>query len=151
MTVKADKPTQFTLKLRRPWWLKAALVCMVNGQETPWADDGHGFACIQRTWGDDEVRLVLAKSLTCWPLPDRPDTVAFMDGPLALAGLVGEERMLYGDLADPSTMLIPDDEREWQTWKPGWRTVNQPVGWRFKPLNEIGREVYTVYFQVKKG
>ena len=94
--------------------------------------------------------MMLAKGLTCWPLPDRPDTVAFLDGPIVLAGLVPEERMLYGDIADPSTMLIPDDEREWQTWKNGWRTVNQPVGWKFKPLYEIGNEVYTLYFPVKK-
>jgi hypothetical protein len=45
-------------------------------------------------------------------------------------------------------MLAPDDERQWTTWKSGWRTVNQPVGWRFKPLHEIGNEVYTVYFPV---
>ncbi len=59
--------------------------------------------------------------------------------------------MLYGDITDPSTLLIPDAEREWQTWKNGWRTVDQPVGWRFKPLYEIGNEVYTVYFPVKKS
>ena len=64
--------------------------------------------------------------------------------------IVAEERMLIGELRDPSTLLIPDDEREWQTWKNGWRTVNQPVGWRFKPLYEIGNEVYTVYFPVRK-
>jgi len=146
--VQADQPVEFTLKFRRPWWLKSELKCLVNGQEAAWSDDGSGFASIHRMWQDDEVQVILAHGLTCWPLPDRPNTVAFMDGPIVLAGLVGEDRMLYGDIGDPSTMLIPDDEREWQTWKNGWRTVDQPVGWRFKPLYEIGNETYTVYFQV---
>ncbi|MGE5528368.1 MAG: hypothetical protein ACM3X6_04400 [Patescibacteria group bacterium] len=96
------------------------------------------------------MRVILAKGLTCWPQHDRPDIVAFMDGPVVLAGLVGEERLLYGDVNDPATMLIPDDERQWTFWKSGWRTTGQPVGWRFKPLYEIGREVYTVYFPVKR-
>jgi hypothetical protein len=76
--------------------------------------------------------------------------VAFLDGPVVLAGLVAEERMLYGDLDNPNSMLIPDEEREWQTWTNNWRTVEQPVGWRFKPLYEIGHEIYTLYFPVRK-
>lgn len=150
LKIQAETPVEFTLKLRRPWWLKDSLRCYVNGQEAAWDDDGKGFAALRRTWGNDEVRLVLPKGLTSWPLPDRPDTIAFLDGPVALAGIIGEERILYGDVNDPYSMLIPDDEREWQTWKSGWRTVNQPVGWRFKPLYEIGREIYTVYFPVRK-
>lgn len=149
LNLQAEKPTEFTLKLRRPWWLKEELKCLVNGQEVSWSDDGHGFACIRRVWEKEEVCVILAHGLTCWPLPDRPNTVAFMDGPVVLAGLVSEERMLFGDIADPSTLLIPDDEREWQIWKSGWRTVDQPVGWRFKPLYEIGNDNYTVYFPVR--
>jgi hypothetical protein len=76
--------------------------------------------------------------------------VAFMHGPVVLAGLVGEERAMIGQIADPHTLLTADNEREWQNWKSGWRTLNQPVGWRFKPLNEIGNEVYTVYFPIRK-
>jgi DUF1680 family protein len=149
--IQADQPTEFTLKLRRPWWLKSDLKCMVNEQEVAWSDDGNGFACIRRLWQNDEVRVILSHGLTSWSLPDRPDTVAFLDGPIVLAGLVGEERILFGDIADPSTILVPDDEREWQTWKNSWRTVDQPVGLRFKPLYEVGNEVYTVYFQVRQS
>jgi uncharacterized protein len=150
LKIQADRPVEFTLNLRRPWWLAEPLQVFVNGEEFAWEENSEGFAAIHRVWQNDEVRLVLAHRLACWPLPDRPDTVAFMDGPLVLAGLVGEERMLWGDLHDPYTLLAPDNEREWQTWKSSWRTINQPVGWRFKPLYEIGNEVYTVYFPVRK-
>jgi DUF1680 family protein len=150
LKVQAEHPVEFTLKLRRPWWLTAELKCFVNDQEVAWREDGKGFAEVKRVWDFDEVRLVLPKGLACWPLPDRPDTVAFLDGPVVLAGITPEERVMYGDIANPTTLLIPDDEREWQTWKNGWRTVNQAVGWKFKPLYEVGNEIYTIYFQVKK-
>ncbi len=147
--INAEAPVEFTLKLRIPWWLKEEMKCFVNGNEVKWDNDGKGFACISKAWHNDHVRVVLPKGLTCWPLPDSPDTVAFMDGPVVLAGLVEEERMLYGDIDNPDTLLIPDDELQWLSWTNGWKTVNQPIGWKFKPLYEIGNETYTVYFPVK--
>jgi hypothetical protein len=149
-TVKSDPPAEFTIRLRPPWWLRAPLRVELGGTQVPYRTDNDGFVCLRRDWGTDELRVILPKRLVAVPLPDRPDTVAFMDGAAVLAGLVAEERTLHGSPADPSTMLVPDDEREWRTWKNGWRTVNQPVNFRFKPLNEIGNEVYTVYFPVRK-
>lgn len=150
LRLKAEQPAAFTLWLRRPWWLTGDMVCLVNGEAAAVLTERPGFIGIRREWAEDEILIGLPHGLACWPLPDRPDMVAFMDGPVVLAGLVGEERMLYGDIADPASMLVPDDEREWQTWKSGWRTKDQPVGWKWKPLYEIGGEVYTVYFPVRK-
>ncbi len=150
VTVKSDPPAEFTIRLRPPWWLRSPLRFELGGSPAAYRTDADGFACIRRTWDADELRVVMPKRLAAVPLPDRLDTVAFMDGPVVLAGLVPEERELSGDPDDPSTILAPDDEREWRTWKNGWRTVNQPVNFRFRPLNEIGNEVYTVYFPVKK-
>ncbi|HBM81043.1 MAG TPA: hypothetical protein DD426_09445 [Clostridiaceae bacterium] len=148
--IKCESPSEFTLKLRSPWWLKGKLTCLVNNEKVELSSDGNGFECIRRKWGDDEVNVILGKALTCWPLADCPNMVAFMDGPIVLAGLTSEERMLYGDIDNPYSMLTPDDDRQWDMWKTGWRTINQPVGIRFKPLYEIGNEVYTVYFPVRK-
>ena len=47
------------------------------------------------------------------------------------------------------TILVPDNEREWRGWKPGYRTRDQDRGIRFLPLNEIVDERYTVYFPVE--
>ena len=57
-----------------------------------------------------------------------------------------EERTLYGDKEQPEAMLVPDNEREWRTWRPGYRTRDQERGIRFVPLYEIVDERYTVYF-----
>jgi uncharacterized protein len=150
LTVTCDPPASFTIRFRPPWWLREPLRIELAGERVPYRIDGDGFACVQRTWAGDELSLIMARGLEAVPLPDRPGTVAFMDGPVVLAGLVAEERELRGDPSDPSTILVPDDEREWRTWKNGWRTVNQGANFRFKPLNEIGNEVYTIYFPVRK-
>ncbi len=148
LKISAEEPTEFSLKFRLPWWLKSEIHCLINGVPTAWEADGNGFACVRRTWHEDEVQLTLPYGLTTWALPDQLEMVAFLDGPVVLAGIVQEERRLYGDIHNPSTMLIPDEEREWQNWKNGWRTVGQPIGWKFKPLYEIGNEIYTVYFPI---
>ncbi len=53
---------------------------MINGHgnESRGNEHGNGFASIRRTWDKDEVCVILPHGLTVWPLPDRPDTVAFM-------------------------------------------------------------------------
>jgi hypothetical protein len=72
-----------------------------------------------------------------------------MEGPVVLAGLCDEERLLHGDIARLESLLIPDQEREWGTWKIGYRTVGQERGVRFIPLYQVTDERYTVYFPVR--
>ena len=84
------------------------------------------------------------------PLADRPDAVAVLDGPVVLAGLTGQESVLFGDADEPASFLTPDQERHHSWWRTGtYRTVGQPSGIRFVPLAEIRDEPYTVYFPVQ--
>lgn len=149
LAVASPRPAEFTVKLRLPWWLAGPATVTVNGQPQPPAAEPTSFVSLRRTWQQDSVRIVLPRSLTTWPLPDRPDTVAFLDGPIVLAGLCDEERTLYGDPARPETLLTPDNEREWNEWKVMYRTHNQERGLRLRPLYEIRDERYTVYFPVR--
>jgi DUF1680 family protein len=157
LSVRCDRPVEFALKLRLPWWLSGQAHVFVNGGPETVSGGPSSFHEIRRTWRDATVRVELPRALSTCPLPDEPDTVAFMDGPVVLAGLCDEERILYGDKNNPESMLTPDDEREWTTWKPGYRTRNQERGFRFVPLYEIGDgrgdgrgdERYTVYFPVR--
>ena len=157
LSVRCDRPVEFALKLRLPWWLSGQAHVFVNGGPETVSGGPSSFHEIRRTWRDATVRVELPRALSTCPLPDEPDTVAFMDGPVVLAGLCDEERTLYGDKDNPESMLTPDDEREWTTWKPGYRTCNQERGFRFVPLYEIGDgrgdgcsdERYTVYFPIR--
>jgi hypothetical protein len=105
---------------------------------------------LRRDWrAGDVARIRFPKRVVAEPLPDRPDAFAFIDGPVALAGLCAEERTLTGDPADPTTFLAPDREREWDTWLGGYHTVGQDVGLRFIPLHDVIDETYTVYFPMR--
>ncbi len=148
LAVAAERPVEFTLRLRLPWWLQEAATLTVNGQEQPIESLPSTWVTVRRAWKEDRLRLILPMGLSAVPLPDAPDTVAFMNGPVVLAGLTGEQRVLYGDKDKPATFLAPDNERQWRTWLGGYRSVGQEVGIRFVPLNTITDETYTVYFPV---
>lgn len=148
--VECESALEFTLRLRMPWWAKG-YVLSVDGEAIANPMTAKGFLEIKRKWKNNTLRLEIKKELTTYPLPDDTDMVAFMYGPVVLAGLCDEERILYGDKDDASTILTPDNEREWGMWQNTFRTKNQVRGIRFVPLHKIGYEPYTVYFLVKKA
>ena len=149
LEIACASPSEFALTLRLPWWLAGPATVTINGVPQPVTAGAGSFWSVRRMWGHDQVRLSLPKRLTTCPLPDRPSTVAFMDGPVVLAGLCDEERMLHGDPARAETMLEPDNEREWGIWRPWYKTVGQERGIRFVPLYEITDEPYAVYFPTR--
>ena len=149
LNVNCETPSEFTLKLRLPWWVSGQPTVTINGKDLAVQQGPSAFLSITQVWAHDTVVLELPKRLIVSVLPDAPGVCAFMDGPVVLAGLCNEERMLIGDKEDPSTILTADNEREWGTWLSGYRVRNQTQGLRFKPLHEIVDERYTVYFPIR--
>lgn len=149
VTVTCDKPTEFELKLRLPWWVKGNARIFVNGELQDIPTLPSSLCTLKKIWENDSVRIELPKGLSVCPLPDNPDMVAFMEGPVVLAGLCDEERTLYGDKEHPETILIADNEREWESWITAYRTYGQDRNIRFIPLYDIGYEKYSVYFPIK--
>ncbi len=147
--VNAAKPVEFELKLRIPWWVAGDVELVVNGESKKVAEKPSSFLSLKRKWSKDSIRLVLPKQLTTYPLPDAPDRVAFMDGPVVLAGLTTEDRPLVGDKANPAGILEPSNERQWSEWLPGYRTKGQEENVEFLPLYRVVDQHYTVYFPVK--
>ncbi len=149
LSIECEHPVDFNLRLRVPGWLAGPLALTWNGEPHELRVGPSDFVTLCGKWDHDRIRIELPKALTTCPLPDRPDTVAFMNGPVVLAGLCDEERTLHGDKDHPETLLIPDHEREWSTWKGWYRTAGQERGIRFIPLYEVQDERYTVYFPIK--
>ncbi|NLG49001.1 MAG: hypothetical protein GX552_02675 [Chloroflexi bacterium] len=150
ISVQCAAPVECALKLRLPWWLAGKATIAVNGVEQPVEGTPGTFVALRRTWQQDTVRLELPMAVTTCPLPDAPDVMAFMEGPVVLAGLCDEERTLYTDADDPAALLVADNEREWGNWLRGYRVTGQERGLRFKPLYEIVDERYTVYFPIRR-
>ncbi len=147
--ITAERPVDFALKLRLPWWLQGDPEIAVNGERQSGPFTPSSLYRLQRTWSEDTISVVFPKGLSSVPLPDRPDTVAFMDGPVVLAGLCQDEQVLYGDKSDPRSLLIPHNEREWAEWEPGYRTQQQPHNLRFVPVFDVRDEPFSVYFPVE--
>lgn len=170
LKVAADGPAEFSLALRLPWWVAGDAQVTVNGDAQP-LHVADGYLKLHRAWQQDVVRVVYPKRLAAVPLPDEPNLVAFMDGPVVLAGLnpggisVAARRRengsytaamnyridgmtLVGDRAQPEALLTPDNEREWYYWRGDFRTRGQSRDIRFIPLYEVRDEVYTVYCQL---
>jgi DUF1680 family protein len=106
------EPREFTLALRRPYWAGDGFSVQVNGQTASaatrpqegepdprgrryydWPYVASSFVELKRTWrAGDTVEVTLPKSLRLEPLPDNPNRVSILWGPLVLAGDLGRER-----------------------------------------------------------
>lgn len=148
--VQCSEPLEFTLKLRIPWWLRGNPVIKINGELLESTSSPSTYYSVKRIWHDDKINIEFPKELVCEPIPDRTDMVAFMDGPVVLAGLCETERTLYGDIDNPSTILRPYDERHWSQWSSDYYTQNQSENFKFMPLYQVKDQKYTVYFPIKE-
>lgn len=146
VTIRCEPETEFTVRLRVPTWVADPPQVRVDGQPHD-IEVIDNWIPLTRRWSTQSITVSFSSQLTTWPLDDDPDTVAVLDGPLVLAGLVDHEATLHADPAAPATFLTPDQERHHSYWKTGtYRTVGQERGFRFVPLNQVREETYTVYF-----
>lgn len=148
-SVKCDKPVRFTLSLRVPEWAKG-VVLEVNGKNTA-APVKDGWLDITADWQNDSVQVFFPSELRAETLPDMPELMSVVDGPIVLAGIIGSDCGITG--ADKlNEQFMPQMEHTYGTfpWRQNsWRTRNQPQSVMFRPLYEVTDEEYTVYFTKK--
>ncbi|GHV70312.1 glycosyl hydrolase [Spirochaetia bacterium] len=147
LEIVTGKEVSFELKVRIPFWIKGEPVLYINGEKQA-CKKTDGWISIERNWSKDTVILEFKKGISAWPLPDRPDTAAFLYGPVVLAGLCDEEIRLEGDISSPEKFIVHDNEREWGMWMNTFKTSGQAKNIRMVPLYQIGYDPYTVYFPV---
>lgn len=157
-TVKS--PKQFTLALRRPYWAGEGFSVKVNGQAVKALPGPDSYVEIKRQWkSGDTVELALPKTLRKEPLPDNPNRMALMWGPLVLAGDLGKEVEWDGEnpMQIPPAPALVTPETQLEKWlkpvadKPGtFRTAN--VGLKedidLVPFYELPRRRYAIYWDV---
>lgn len=148
-SVKCDKPARFTLSLRVPEWAKGVEL-EVNGKNTA-APVKDGWLDITADWQNDSVQVFFPSELRAETLPDMPELMSVVDGPIVLAGITGRDCGITG--ADKlNEQFMPQMEHTYGTfpWRQNsWRTRNQPQSVMFRPLYEVTDEEYTVYFTKK--
>jgi DUF1680 family protein len=165
--IRTKTPKEFTLALRRPYWAGDGFSVKVNGQSLKDASPAGSYVKINRVWRQgDVVDLTLPKVLHEERLPDNPSRMAFMWGPLVLAGDLGPEvRRRDGDGDDgdeekpraPSAPPIVVGNESLEHWlkaesgRPGWfKTTGVGLSHdiEFAPFYELPRREYAVYWDV---
>lgn len=148
--IQCNGEKEFEIMIRIPQWAKGEVVLNVNGEQVS-ETVRNGFAVLKRKWKNEIIHIEFARKVYTEKLPGSDDMVAFMSGPMVLAGLCGEERTLYVENEERAEeILAADTEREWGNWNNTYKTIHQDINIRFVPLYEIGYEEYTVYFPIKK-
>lgn len=149
-TVQAKK--HFTLAFRVPGWVKENPVVKIGGEELKDLHIQDGYLEIEREWGEDEISLYFPAELALSVLPDMPDTVAVMEGPIVLAGLCDTDQGLVLKEGDIKKVMRPKYEHTYSVfpWKQStYRTTGQPENVEFVPVYDITDEAYTMYFTEK--
>ena len=96
LAITAERPVSSTLNIRYPGWAEGATVA-VNGKA--WQSDAkpRGYIAVKREWrSGDVVEVTLPMRLRAEALPGDPTRVAFLYGPLVLAGRLGRAGLFPG-------------------------------------------------------
>jgi uncharacterized protein len=170
-------PREFTVALRRPFWVGTNFSVQVNGEAValeriaPARSESGGarrgspgpvpatssFVPLKRTWKTgDAITVTLPKTLRLEPLPDNPRRAAILWGPLVLAGDLGPEERPGGHEPDPVPVFVGAD-RPVTDWvkpvpdKPGeFRTdgVGRDREVDLVPFYRLHRRTYAVYWDL---
>jgi len=121
--IHAEKPTRFGLQVHVPYWATQGVTVSVNGARIevkakptsylPITWTGRN-ACppVAREWKDgDKVEVRMPFALHAWPMPDDPELVAVMYGPVVLAGTdAPAEGYILGDPTKPEAWVEKTEE-----------------------------------------
>jgi uncharacterized protein len=142
--ITSEEAVAQRVRVRIPEW-SAGEPALAGGERVT---RENGAFVVAHPGGRTSVDFAFPFTVRAVPIPDEPSTVAFVEGPVVLAGLVDREVSLRGDASAAASLLTADNERQWTQWLRGYRTVGQPTAIRFRPLHEIVDEPYSLYFPV---
>ena len=140
ISLRASRPSEFSLRVRIPAWSTSGAVIRVNGIRVS-ASVKTGFATIRRKWLDgDRVELEVPLPMRLEAIdPSHPETVALVRGPLVLfpiaenAPVITRRQLL-------SAVRLPRQH--------GWQAETSSGALRLLPFAAIGNERYSTYLTV---
>ncbi|MGP3787560.1 DUF6805 domain-containing protein [Paenibacillus sp. 1A_MP2] len=155
------------LRLRVPSWLQEPMTAAVNGDTAhPHTRMEPGYLDIERTWtAGDVITITLPMSLYQYTSRDDAHKVAFLYGPIVLAGALGNEGLPEDTIVDetalnPKTAPVPviwteqEDVREWikvvdastLTFEISKEVTSDGNPVKLIPFYDVHHEFYTVYW-----
>jgi DUF1680 family protein len=169
LSFTAAHPVALDLKIREPFWATSGIEVTVDGKTTKYPGVANGdYVTVSSTWRTgDVVEVRLPMSLRLEAMPDDPNVVALLYGPILLAGDLGKDGLdqikRYGPSAPPvgrvQTPVIPafvttDRSKLLEQVKPlpgrplTFRTsgLARPRDVTLVPFYEVADFRYTVYW-----
>jgi DUF1680 family protein len=152
LSFQCERPTEFTVHIRKPYWAKQGMRIKYNTveQELKVAEDG--FVALKKTWKDgDRLEINIPMSLRIETMPDNHNRIALLYGPLVLAGEFGLE------VPQPWVPVLVTDGRDVKQWvKPArmemlrFKTVGvgRPSDFTMIPFYRMHHQHYSVYFDL---
>lgn len=149
--IKSATKKQFALRIRKPIWNEGALKIKINNQPVKAVVDENGYVVIDRVWNpNDNVIVTFNMQLKTESIPDNKNRVAFLYGPIVLAGVLGDK------LPDPvfGTPVIMNNNVptknvtavDLNTLKFKWNHIGKPFDVTMAPLFSINDDFYSVYW-----
>jgi DUF1680 family protein len=163
------RPLPLSLKVRTPQWANGGLKFLLNGKRLRVDSPPGSYAEIRRTWRQGDVlQVMIPMRLRTEAMPDDPHKVAFMYGPVVLAGDLGrvpagrtvpyaidQGENFHQPVADvpvlvTETSALPDKVRRVPVSDLVFRTsaIAQPRQVTLRPFNEIFYDYYNIYWDV---
>ncbi len=163
----------FSLRVRVPAWATSGAMVTVNGARWEESLRPGSYLSIVRGWtSGDVVELVYPMTVSVEPMPDDPAVVAFLKGPIVLAGDLGAEGIgrttEYGPEAPAFPSLTPAElpvlvapgatdvrtllyaDRRAEAFVAD-RDADHPASMDLLPFHEIHHRRYTVYWRIMDG
>ena len=156
LSFRCDRPARFRLALRCPYWATEGMVISINGKRSPLTGQPGNYAVLEREWKTgDRVELRLPMVPRMETMPDNPRRVAFLKGPILLAGDLGPADDPAAQDPNYVPVLVTGDRpvQEWlkSTGKPlEFRLVGigQPRDVSLKPFYSLHERRYGVYWDI---
>jgi len=94
VALACKQPIALAIKIRWPAWATNGMTVAVNGAPQTIAGRPGSYVAVERTWQDgDRIDLRLPMTLRTEALPDDPNTVALLYGPIVLAEKLGGDNL----------------------------------------------------------
>jgi DUF1680 family protein len=152
------QPQKFTLNIRRPYWAGDGYAIIVNGKSLDVKGSSpSSYISIKRAWrSGDKVEIHLPRVLHLQAMPDNPDRVAVLYGPLVLAGMLGPENDPNADKSDYVPVMLTDNKppSDWmlpltnESCMFQTENVGRPRDVILQPFYRINSGHYTVYWDI---
>jgi hypothetical protein len=142
LRLELPAPTEFTLYVRIPGWLKSPAQIAVNGHAASVPADPGTFAALRRRWENhDSVQVTLPFAFWTERIDEQhPHTVALMRGPLMLVALEPGVKLPAGSVAlQEGLKPAPYNPQSFELQAPRDKV-------RFVPFYLVQEETYTTYF-----